>query len=112
MLCVFDVEYNSNLLAVESGTTKKVKGLRLVCNEDFSQAEGRGVEEEEGEGENTLDSSLEEPELVESSPKGVGEVAELQEGTSGFLVFILYVTLHVTYSSCLGDSECVSVLSF
>lgn len=104
MLCVFDAKYIFNLLAVESGNTKKVKGLRLVCNEDFSQAEGRGVEEEEGEGENTLDSSLEEPELVESSPKGVGEAAELQEGTSGLLVFILFVTLHVTYSSCLGES--------
>ena len=77
----------SNPLAVESGITKKVKGLRLVCNEDFSQAESRGVEEEEGEGENTLDSSLEEPELVETSPKGAGEAAELQEGTSKCRVF-------------------------
>ena len=90
MLCIvffFYAKCISNPLAVESGITKKVKGLRLVCNEDFSQAESRGVEEEEGEGENTLDSSLEEPELVETSPKGAGEAAELQEGTSKRRVF-------------------------
>ena len=81
LLIYFYAKCISNPLAVESGITKKVKGLRLVCNEDFSQAESRGVEEEEGEGENTLDSSLEEPELVETSPKGAGEAAaELQEG--------------------------------
>lgn len=70
-----------NHLAVDSGIIKKVKLMSLPGGEEFPLTEGRGLEEEEGEGENPLDSSIEEPELVETFPKSVGDTADLQEGT-------------------------------
>ena len=58
-----------NPSAVDSG----IKKVSLPGGEEFPLTEDRGLEEEEGEGENPLDSSIEEPELVEAFAKGVGE---------------------------------------